>query len=63
MNWIEAEIQLNKEVEKELKNRFAKRNELEKQIRNKRLNEWRVSLKHFFRAKSLSLHTYYNGLN
>lgn len=43
MNWIEAEIQLNKEIEKELKNRFAKRNEIEKQIRNKRLNEWRVS--------------------
>lgn len=42
MNWIEAEIQLNKEIEKELKNRFAKRNEIEKQIRNKRLNEWRV---------------------
>lgn len=44
MNWIEAEIQLNKEIEKELKNRFAKRNEIEKQIRNKRLNEWRVSI-------------------
>jgi len=47
VNWIEAEIQLNKEVEKELKNRFAKRNEIEKQIRNKRLNEWRVSFLKF----------------
>jgi hypothetical protein len=54
VNWIEAEIQLNKEIEKELKNRFAKRNEIEKQIRNKRLNEWRVS-KNFLKSNFKNL--------
>ena len=39
---VDAEIKLNREIEKELRTRFEKQKLLEKQERNKRLNEWRV---------------------
>ena len=42
VNLAEAEIKLNQEIEKELKNRHEKEKQLEKQQRNKMLNEWRV---------------------
>jgi hypothetical protein len=35
---------LNQEIEKELKHRIEKQKQLDKQQRNKQLNEWRVKL-------------------
>jgi hypothetical protein len=42
VNQVDAELKLNQEIEKELKHRFEKQRELEKQDRNKKLNEWKV---------------------
>jgi hypothetical protein len=39
----DAELKLNQEIEKELKHRMEKQKQLDKQQRNKQLNEWRVS--------------------
>jgi hypothetical protein len=42
---VDAELKLNQEIEKELKNRFERQRKLEKQERNKKLNEWKVCKK------------------
>lgn len=42
VNLVDEELALNREIEKELKQRFERRREFEKQILNKKLNEWRV---------------------
>lgn len=42
MNLVDEELQLNKEIEKELKDRFKRKADLEKQEKNKQLNKWRV---------------------
>lgn len=39
---VDDELRLNQEIEKELKHRFEKRREIEKQQLNKKLNEWKV---------------------
>jgi hypothetical protein len=43
VNLVDAELKLNQEIEKELKHRFEKQRELEKQERKKKLNEWKVT--------------------
>lgn len=40
---VDEELRLNQEIEKELKHRFEKRREIEKQQLNKKLNEWKVN--------------------
>ena len=44
----DAELKLNQEIEKELKHRTEKQKQLEKQQRNKQLNEWRVLYKNSY---------------
>lgn len=42
VNLVDEELKLNQEIEKELKHRFEKRREAEKQQLNRKLNEWKV---------------------
>ena len=44
MSLADAELKLNQEIEKELKHRIEKQKQLDKQQRNKQLNEWRVKI-------------------
>lgn len=43
VNLVDEELKLNREIELQLKDRFEKKRLQEKQERNKKLNEWRVS--------------------
>jgi poly(A) polymerase Pap1 len=44
---VDEELKLNKEIENELKDRFKRKADLEKQERNKLLNKWRVNFAFF----------------